>query len=231
MTDDGYIGLPPGMTELPSRRTLPEPIRPKRPEVVFVPTVPGVPAVIPETETETEAETVLEHDALAAPAPAPAPLVPAALFTPQPVAPAQPAAAPQPQAPPVTVVEDDALADETRMSQPRIRARRWSLDVPGAGRIPVEGVVFLGRNPIAAADAPDALTLALDDSTKSVSKTHARLDLDDGVLFVSDLESTNGVWVVPADGEPIEVLRGTRHIVPEGADLELGEFVIQVERS
>lgn len=227
MTDDGYIGLPPGMTEPSSRRTLPEPTRPKRPEIVFVPTVPGVPAVIPETETEPETEPVFEHDTVAAPAP----LVPAALFTPQPVAPAQPAAAPQPQAPPVTVVEDDALADETRMSQPRIRARRWSLDIPGAGRIPVEGVVFLGRNPIAAADAPDALTLALDDSTKSVSKTHARLDLDDGVLFVSDLESTNGVWIVPADGEPIEVLPGTRHIVPEGADLELGEFVIQVERS
>ena len=55
--------------------------------------------------------------------------------------------------------------------------------------------------------------------------------IDDAGLWVSDLDSTNGVWVVPADGEAIEVVPGTRTAIPVGADLELGDFVIQIEHS
>ena len=51
---------------------------------------------------------------------------------------------------------------------------------------------------------------AIDDTTKTISKTHAMLDVVGGELRVHDLHSTNGVWVVPADGEAIEVERASR---------------------
>ena len=79
------------------------------------------------------------------------------------------------------------------------------------------------------ADHPQASVLAVDDAAKAVSKTHALLELDGGVLWVSDLDSTNGVWVVPAGEDAREVLPGTRAEVPAGADLQLGDLVIQVE--
>ena len=38
------------------------------------------------------------------------------------------------------------------------------------------------------------------DSTRTLSKVHARLDLADGVWTVTDLNATNGVIVIEADG-------------------------------
>ncbi|WP_229671342.1 FHA domain-containing protein [Salinibacterium xinjiangense] len=70
----------------------------------------------------------------------------------------------------------------------------------------------------------------MDDPAKSVSKTHAMLEVDADGLWVLDLDSTNGVWVVPAGEGAIEVEPGQRVAVPAGADLELGDLVIQVER-
>jgi hypothetical protein len=55
------------------------------------------------------------------------------------------------------------------------------------------------------------------------------LELEAGTLWAHDLDSTNGVWVVPAGQDAIEVTPGTRVAVPVGADLELGDLVIQVE--
>ena len=74
---------------------------------------------------------------------------------------------------------------------------------------------------------PEATLLQVDDLTKSVSKTHALLEIDGGVLWVHDVHSTNGVYVVVGD-DVVEVVPGTRVAVPAGADLELGEFVTRV---
>ena len=71
--------------------------------------------------------------------------------------------------------------------------------------------------------------LAVGDGAKSVSKTHAMLEVESGQLFVSDLDSTNGVWIVPEGEDAIEVKPGERTNVPAGSDLELGDFVIQIE--
>lgn len=121
------------------------------------------------------------------------------------------------------------LEDATRASAPRRHAAAvWRLVVEGR-EVPVEGVLYLGRNPVAGPEHPGAAVLALDDATKSVSKTHAMLELEAGVLWVHDLGSTNGVWVVEPDGEPIEVIPGQRVPVPAGGAVELGELVIPVE--
>jgi len=58
--------------------------------------------------------------------------------------------------------------------------------------------VVLGRNP--SSSEMDVQAIAIPDSTKTLSKTHARLDLVDGAWTLTDLHSTNGVVVIEADG-------------------------------
>jgi FHA domain len=109
--------------------------------------------------------------------------------------------------------------------------RAWRLVFPGSPPVVVGEILFVGRNPSPTPGHDGAPVLSVSDSTKSVSKTHAMLELDDGVLWIHDLESTNGVWVVAEGSDPVEVVPGTRSRVPAGADLELGDFIIQVEHS
>ncbi len=191
MTDEGFIGFPPGITPPPpgtdsgTRRIG----RPERQEIVYRPAVPGAPPAPPPPAAGT---------AVAA---APPPAEPAASAAPP--APADPAPAPT-----------------------------WRLRIPGvAAPVVVADAVVLGRNPVAPAHAPDAAPVVVDDPAKSVSKTHAVVVVRDGSLLVRDLDSTNGVWVVVAGAEPVAADPGVDVVVPSGADLELGEFVIRVERS
>ncbi|MEO7123924.1 MAG: FHA domain-containing protein, partial [Lacisediminihabitans sp.] len=73
--------------------------------------------------------------------------------------------------------------------------QQWRLVLPGGiGAKAVEASLFIGRNPARAAERPEAELLPLVDPAKSLSKTHALLEVDDGVLWVHDLDSTNGVF-------------------------------------
>ena len=144
-----------------------------------------------------------------------------------PAAPGAPVATPPEQ--PTEPFGRAELDDATRVSAPRRHAAAvWRLVVEGR-EVPVEGVLYLGRNPVATPAHPDAPVLSIPDDTKSVSKTHAMVEVEGDGLWVHDLESTNGVWVVTADGDALEVLPGQRAAVPAGGSIELGEFVIPVE--
>jgi len=184
--EDGFIGLPPGMTPPAQtdsgtvRRQRPDRSRVEREEIVFFPTAPGAPVAPP---TATAEDTI--HD--------------------------------------VPVAES---------ASPRRAAPAWRLIVPGhPDPVTVDGTVFLGRNPVATPGVAATGLLALDDPAKSVSKTHAMLEVDASGLWVHDLDSTNGVWVAPADGEPVEAVPGRRIEVPADSTLELGDFVIRVEHA
>ena len=72
--------------------------------------------------------------------------------------------------------------------------------------------MVLGRRP--AATAPGTQTLAVPDSTRTLSKSHARLDLVDGEWSITDLGSTNGVLIVGADGEEALIEPGDAVPVP-----------------
>lgn len=138
-----------------------------------------------------------------------------------PASPGVPAQAP-------TLVHDDNDLEETRAA--RAIPRQWRLVLPeDAGTLSVGGATLLGRNPACTAERPEAELLLLMDSAKTLSKTHAMLEIDGEQLWVHDLDSTNGVFVISADGDAIEVTPGTRSLVPANADLELGEYVIRVE--
>ncbi|WP_349899373.1 FHA domain-containing protein [Parafrigoribacterium soli] len=107
---------------------------------------------------------------------------------------------------------------------------QWRLVLPGGiGARAVERALFIGRNPARTDERPDAELLPLVDPAKSLSKTHALVEVEAGQLWVHDLDSTNGVFIVPDDSDAIEVAPGTRAAVPAGATLELGDYVIRVE--
>jgi hypothetical protein len=114
--------------------------------------------------------------------------------------------------------------------QPAASIPQWRLVLPGGiGAKAVDGAVFIGRNPARRPEWPNAELLPLVDPAKSLSKTHALVELEQNVLWVHDLDSTNGVFIVTDNGDATEVVPGSRAAVPAGSDLELGDYVIRVE--
>ncbi len=126
------------------------------------------------------------------------------------------------------VPDEDELFDETVVT--RRRRTPWSL-VPASGRsvaITAE-VVILGRRPVADPGFPGAQLVSIDDDTRTVSKTHARLELQGEGWVVIDLDSTNGVLLADASGAEIEVPAGVA--TPIAERFLLGDAEIRLERS
>ena len=97
-------------------------------------------------------------------------------------------------------------------------------------RIPITAPLLLGRDPAPRAEHPDALVVPVADARSSVSKTHALLLVRGGRLLVQDLGSTNGTWLVRADGRVAEAPSGQPTEVPADARIELGECPLRLER-
>lgn len=109
--------------------------------------------------------------------------------------------------------EFDAL-DRTVVT--RRRRIPWALVPPSGAPVDLTSdVVILGRRPAPDAAHPDAQLVAISDETRTVSKTHARLQLRGDVWFVTDLDSTNGVLFA--------TLMGTEVEAPPGEEIEAGE--------
>ena len=128
---------------------------------------------------------------------------------------------------PVARIAAGPTADETR-AEPTVS--RWRIILPRSGQIvPLTGALYIGRNPARTAERQDAELLAVDDPAKSLSKTHALLEVENDVLWVHDLDSTNGIFIVEPDASVVDVEPGRRAAVPAGAELELGEYIVRVE--
>ena len=210
--DDGFITLPPGIFDASTLKAVPKPERPRteRDDIVFVPTVPGMPVPPPDAAVAAPVEPPVVEP----------PVVPPAA---QPVAtPIAPGPSPTPPPPP-------APAPTATASAPVAPAASWTLVLADGTEAPVRGVVLLGRNPAPFGAWPDAQLLAIVDPTQSVSKTHAAFEVDESGLWVHDLNSTNGVWVVNG-ADVTEAVPGRRVHVPAGASIELGDYVLTVRR-
>lgn len=140
----------------------------------------------------------------AAPA-APQPWVSAPTPTAAPVAAepvAAPAAAPVAAAPvsaPTPATADDL--DERTVLAAR-RGPQASLRLPDGTTVALASdVAVLGRNPLAPAEAPEAQPVPIDDVTRTISKTHALLRRTPEGWRITDLASTNGVFVGADESE------------------------------
>ncbi|WP_295790317.1 DUF5684 domain-containing protein [uncultured Microbacterium sp.] len=118
-----------------------------------------------------------------------------------------------PEVPPVAEDDFDAL-DRTVVT--RRKRIPWALVPPSGGPVDLTSpVVILGRRPAPDVAYPDAQLVAISDETRTVSKTHARLELRGDTWYVTDLHSTNGVLFA--------TLMGTEVEAPPGEEIEAGE--------
>jgi len=133
------------------------------------------------------------------------------------------AAAPEPVAP-------EPISEETHLAPPRSTAPKWRLVLPhGDAPVDVVGAVVIGRGPVTIPEYSTAQLVTASDPSKSVSKTHALLGIDAKGLWVADLGSTNGTFVITPTGGDVRVQPGAPVYVPPGSDVELGQYVITIE--
>lgn len=98
-------------------------------------------------------------------------------------------------------------------------------------RLTGPGIAVVGRAPVPAAGEASQL-VRVQDPDKTVSKNHARLELAQNELKVTDLGSTNGTAIVRADGTERLLPAGETVTVPHGVTVRLGDrtFVAQAQR-
>ena len=68
------------------------------------------------------------------------------------------------------------------------------------------------------------------DDTRSVSKTHLRIDGSGDEVLVTDLGSTNGSTLLREDGARENLVPNAPTVLPIGAQVTLGDRTLTVER-
>ncbi len=142
---------------------------------------------------------------------------------------APPIAAAPVEAPAVDVGGE--LAEETVFTPRRPAGSRWRLTLASGEEVDVSTRAVAGRKPKPPAGWEGATLVTIDDPDRTVSKTHAGFAVEGDGVFVTDLDSTNGVAIVSPDGTEIVLERGRAVPVPEGADVELGSFAVRITRA
>lgn len=105
----------------------------------------------------------------------------------------------------------------------------WQLVLPDGEIAPLTGdVAIVGRQPAPDPEYPRAQLVAIEDNTRTVSKTHARLELRSGLWHITDLHSTNGVVLTNFLGTEIELEPGSD--APAGERFLLGDAELRIER-
>ncbi|WP_062389183.1 FHA domain-containing protein [Demequina iriomotensis] len=190
--------------------------------VAPVPAPPTAPAPDVEPGFEPDPEPTLSPEPAAEPSAPAAPII----LPPPPVAaaPAEPVAH-EPVAP-APHTADDHPDDRTQVSARQREA--WELVTSEGGVYGFDAeAVLVGRSgglpPI---DGTRRLDLV--DSTRTVSKTHARLELTRGTWWVEDLGSTNGTYLVDATGHETQVPDGVP--TPVTGRLILGDVEVDIRR-
>jgi pSer/pThr/pTyr-binding forkhead associated (FHA) protein len=150
------------------------------------------------------------------PPPPPPPAPPAAVAAPA------PPGAPPPPPPPVAEIDE-----RTQKSARVPRSRQWLVTPQGQAPVQLLTTLVVGRQPSAGVNDGGIVTVPRGEDT--VSKSHARFELIDDVVHVTDLESINGTFLVGPDEVLIECEPNTPISIPPGYMVELGDFTVTVE--
>ncbi|KAA9153589.1 FHA domain-containing protein [Microbacterium lushaniae] len=127
----------------------------------------------------------------------------------------------------------DPAADDEPFDQTVIAKRRrtpWKLIPPSGAPLDISSdVVILGRKPAPDPAYPDAQLVSIPDETRTVSKTHARLELRGETWYVTDLGSTNGVLFATLMGTEVEAQPGQE--LEAGERFFLGDAEVRLRRT
>ncbi len=93
--------------------------------------------------------------------------------------------------------------------------------------IELAAVTLIGRDP-AATEGEQALLVPVDDSTRSVSKTHLAIMWQGGRWTVVDRNSTNGVCIVGADHATVSLTPGVPAPVFDGSVVHFGDRTLRM---
>lgn len=166
----------------------------------------------------------------AAPAPVSAALVPAAVAADPAIGPElAPLAGEPPTSEPGRAPEPDGVPVPSGPTR-RTILDGWVAELDDGREIAVRGLVLLGRNPQASEGEADAELIKLSDESRTVSKTHLALGVDDAGLFVVDRGSTNGSTITPPGRPAVPV--GPFHAVSvaEGSVVSIGDHWVRIRR-
>ena len=100
------------------------------------------------------------------------------------------------------------------------------LDLPTGESFQIVGVTLVGRNPQARASESFDETIMIGAWEKSVSKTHARISPHPEGVTLRDRGSSNGSWVIRADGSEIQCAPQEEVVVRAGDRIRLGVLEI-----
>lgn len=148
---------------------------------------------------------------------------------PRPSTPPTPPAPPVPPGPPPA----DRPAGARRRAVPTdspASTPGWQVELDSGERVVVDGLVLLGRGPVAGAGEQVRHLVPLPSQDMSVSKTHAQLQVaTDGALVVMDRGSTNGSVLVRG-GVSRELTPGKPVTLLDGDTVRLGDRSLRVRR-
>ncbi|WP_062519349.1 FHA domain-containing protein [Demequina silvatica] len=189
---------------------------PQAPTTVPTFEMPQAPAPAPEPAPDVAEDTVDEERAV------PPGYHAAVIPPPPPPAPPVPAEAPAASSPAPDVDHDDRTQVSTRQRE------AWELltSEGGVHRFDASAVLLGRQGGLPPVDGTRRLDLA--DSTRTVSKAHARLVLQAGTWWVEDLGSTNGTYLVDGDGREAQVPEGVP--TPVAGRLILGDIEVEIRR-
>jgi hypothetical protein len=112
----------------------------------------------------------------------------------------------------------------TKTARPTFASARLIFD--SGDEVTITHPLLVGRNP--ETDASGTAVRALPDLSRSMSRTHALLEWREGLLWVTDLNTTNGTAIVDADGGVRPVIPGLRTSASIGGRVELGERSLEI---
>lgn len=194
-----------------------------------------------QSEADVAAGAELEHDygavsdvapepvrvAFAEPDIAPADLRPVLL--PEPEGASAPAASPVADASPEAWAESGDGDGDEDFDRTVVVSRRelWVLELPDGEEVELESNdSVVGRKPTA---IEGSAVLVIPDATRTLSKSHARFRRVDDGWTVEDLDSTNGVFTIDAQGIETELSPGVA--VQASEHLILGTLSVRLRRS
>lgn len=107
-------------------------------------------------------------------------------------------------------------------------APTWVAELEDGRELVVAGLVLLGRNPQPRPGEEGAELIKLSDESRTVSKSHLALDVDEHGLFVVDRDSTNGSTFTTAAGEAFRCVPGQVTYIGDGSVVSIGDHRLTV---
>jgi hypothetical protein len=105
------------------------------------------------------------------------------------------------------------------------------LTSPDGPQIVLEGVLVLGREPRQdpAVESGEASPVQLQDPDHVISRVHAYVSVENGIILVRDADSMHGTYFSPPGGEEWTRIGTEPSPLPPGWNLQIGPLIFTYE--